>query len=395
MFKAAIRDLKHEATLASQIGVSESLAFAALACSIGWISFLILPFCDTRLTTERTFSTMRMPVILDQGALTMQPQTSPQTPIVIYQSADGSIATEVRLEGETVWLTQKQMAELFGKNIRTVSEHIRNVFKEGELVESSVIRNFRITAADGKDYDTAHYNLDVIISVGYRVKSKQGTQFRIWANRVLKDYLVQGYALNQQRLEAQQEKMAELKQAIALSARLIQSQGILAILEKYSHALTVLDDYDHQRLQVVGTRTRALPKIAYVEAMQQILLWRQQENLGGLFGNEKDESFKSSLETIYQTFDGKELYPSIEEKAANLLYFIVKNHSFTDGNKRIAAAIFVWFLQRHEFLYNAEGEKRIADNALVAFTLLIAESKPDEREMMVKVIINLINGKNV
>jgi hypothetical protein len=284
----------------------------------------------------------------------MQPQPNSQTPIVIYQSADGSIATEVRLEGETVWLSQKQMAELFGKNIRTVSEHIRNVFKEGELVEPSVIRNYRITAADGKDYDTAHYNLDVIISVGYRVKSSQGTQFRIWANRVLKDYLVQGYALNQQRLEAQQEKMAELKQAISLSARLIhnkelsntESQGILAILEKYSHALTVLDDYDHQRLQVVGTRTRALPKIAYGEAMQQILLWRQQENLGGLFGNEKDESFKSSLETIYQTFDGKELYPSIEEKAANLLYFIVKNHSFTGGNKRIAAAIFVWFLQR-------------------------------------------------
>ena len=234
------------------------------------------------------------------------------------------------------------------------------------------------------------------------MKSKQGTQFRIWANRVLKDYLVQGYSLNQQRLEAQQEKLAELKQAIALSARLIhnknlshsESRGILAILEKYSHALTVLDDYDHQRLQVVGTRTLALPKITYDEAMQQIRLWRSKENLGGLFGNEKDDSFKSSLETIYQTFDSKELYPSIEEKAANLLYFIVKNHSFTDGNKRIAAAIFVWFLERQNFLYNADGEKRIADNALVAFTLLIAESKPDEREIMVKVIINLINGKN-
>lgn len=336
----------------------------------------------------------------------MQPQPNSQTPVVIYQSADGSIATEVRLVGESVWLTQKQMGELFDKDVRTINEHVINVFEEGELGREATIRNFRIVRQEGRrqvEREIEHYNLDVIISVGYRVKSKQGTQFRIWANRVLKDYLVQGYALNQQRLEAQQEKMAELKQAIALSARLIhnkelsntESQGILAILEKYSHALTVLDDYDHQRLQVVGTRTRALPKIAYAEAMQQILLWRQQENLGGLFGNEKDESFKSSLETIYQTFDGKELYPSIEEKAANLLYFIVKNHSFTDGNKRIAAAIFVWFLQRHEFLYNAEGEKRIADNALVAFTLLIAESKPDEREMMVKVVINLINGKNV
>ena len=325
--------------------------------------------------------------------------------IAIYQSADGSIATEVRLEGETVWLSQKQMADLFDKNVPNINEHISNVFAEGELEPSATVRKFRIVRQEGQrqvEREIEHYNLDVIISVGYRVKSKQGTQFRIWANRVLKDYLVQGYSLNQQRLEAQQEKLAELKQAIALSARLIhnknlshsESRGILAILEKYSHALTVLDDYDHQRLQVVGTRTLALPKITYDEAMQQIRLWRSKENLGGLFGNEKDDSFKSSLETIYQTFDSKELYPSIEEKAANLLYFIVKNHSFTDGNKRIAAAIFVWFLERQSFLYNADGEKRIADNALVAFTLLIAESKPDEREIMVKVIINLINGKN-
>jgi prophage maintenance system killer protein len=330
----------------------------------------------------------------------MQSQTNPQTPIAIYQSADGSITTEVRLEGETVWLRQEQIGQLFGRERSVITKHLRNVFAEAELDEESNVQNLHIA---NSDKPVKFYSLDVIISVGYRVKSPEGTRFRIWANRVLKDFLVQGYALNQQRLEAQQEKMAELKQAIALSARLIhnkelsstESQGILAILEKYSHALTVLDDYDHQRLQVVGTHTKALPKIAYDEAMQQILLWRKQENLGGLFGNEKDESFKSSLETIYQTFDGKELYPSIEEKAANLLYFIVKNHSFSDGNKRIAAAIFVWFLQRHEFLYNAEGEKRIADNALVAFTLLIAESKPEEREMMVKVIINLINGKNV
>ena len=326
-------------------------------------------------------------------------------PIVIYQSADGSMTTEVRLEGETVWLTQRQMGELFVTTPENVLMHLNNIYREGELLENPTTKDFLVVQQEGKRQvkrTLKHYNLDAIISVGYRVNSKQGTQFRIWANRVLKDYLVQGYALNQQRLEAQQEKLADLKQAIALSSRLIhnkdlstpESQGILAILEKYSHALTVLDDYDHQRLQVVGTRTGKQPKISYDEAMQQIRLWRGQESLGGLFGNEKDDSFRSSLETIYQTFDGKELYPSIEEKSANLLYFIVKNHSFTDGNKRIAAAIFVWFLQRHEFLYNAEGEKRIADNALVAFTLLIAESKPDEREMMVKVIINLINGRN-
>lgn len=330
----------------------------------------------------------------------------PLSPFLLYQTEDGKTQIDVRFEQGTFWLSQAQMAEVFDKDSDTIGLHLRNIYESGELDESATTEESSVVRQEGKRQVRRNirlYNLDAAISVGYRVNSKKGTQFRIWATNVLRQHLVQGYTLNQQRLEAQQEKMAELKQAIALSARLIhnkelsntESQGILAILEKYSHALTVLDDYDHQRLQVVGTRTRALPKIAYDEAMQQILLWRQQENLGGLFGNEKDDSFKSSLNTIYQTFDGKELYPSIEEKAANLLYFIVKNHSFTDGNKRIAAAIFVWFLQRHEFLYNAEGEKRIADNALVAFTLLIAESKPDEREMMVKVIINLINGKNV
>lgn len=319
--------------------------------------------------------------------------------IQIFQTPDGQVRLEVALEQETVWLSQAQMGALFGRDVSVISRHIRNALSEGEIAEKSNLQKMQIA---NSDRPVAFYDLDVVISVGYRIKSERGVQFRRWATNVLRQHLVQGYSLNQQRLEAQKEKLAELRQAIALSSRLIhnkdlstaESQGILAILEKYSLALSVLDDYDHQRLQVVGTRTGAQPKISYDEAMQQIMLWRSRENLGGLFGNEKDDSFKSSLETIYQTFDGKELYPSIEEKSANLLYFIVKNHSFTDGNKRIAAAIFVWFLQRHDFLYNAEGEKRIADNALVAFTLLIAESKPEEREMMVKVIINLINGRN-
>jgi prophage maintenance system killer protein len=326
--------------------------------------------------------------------------------IAIYQTADGQTQIDVRFERDSVWLTQRQMSEVFDTTPENILMHLKNIFRDEELDENSTAKDFLAVQTEGKrrvERNLKHYNLDAIISVGYRVSSKRAVQFRQWATQRLREYLVQGYTLNQQRLESQQEKMDELRQAIALSARLIhnknlspdESRGILAILEKYSHALTVLDDYDHQRLQVTGTRTLAHEKIAYDEAMQQILLWREQENLGGLFGNEKDDSFKSSLETIYQTFDGKELYPSIEEKAANLLYFIVKNHSFTDGNKRIAAAIFVWFLQRHDFLYNATGEKRIADNALVAFTLLIAESKPDEREIMVKVIINLINGKNV
>ena len=326
--------------------------------------------------------------------------------IAIYQAEDGQTQIDVRFEQGTFWLSQAQMAEVFDKDSDTIGLHLKNIYESGELDEGTTTEDSSVVRQEGKRQirrSIRFYNLDAAISVGYRVNSKKGTQFRIWATQRLREHLVQGYTLNQQRLEAQQEKMDELRQAIALSARLIhnknlspdESRGILTILEKYSHALTVLDDYDHQRLQVVGTRTLAHAKITYTEAMQQIRLWRKQENLGELFGNEKDESFKSSLETIYQTFDGKELYPSIEEKSANLLYFIVKNHSFTDGNKRIAAAIFVWFLQRHDFLYNAEGEKRIADNALVAFTLLIAESKPDEREIMVKVIINLINGKNV
>ena len=325
-----------------------------------------------------------------------------QNQIAIFQTEEGRSQVEVNVIDETVWLSQAQMCVLFDKNKRTVSEHIRNIFKEGELQEQAVVRNFRTTAADGKSYTVYHYNLDVIISVGYRVKSLSGTQFRIWANNILKQYLIQGYALNEEKLKVEQEKLNDLKRTIALSSRLFQtenlsasqSQGILAILEKYSHALTVLDDYDHQRLTIDGTQALGHPKISYEEAIGQIQLWRDKEKLGGLFGNEKDDSFKGSLATIYQTFGGVELYPSIEEKAANLLYFIVKNHSFSDGNKRIAAAIFVWFLERHQYLYNASGEKRIADNALVAFTLLIAESKPDEKETIVKVIINLINGKN-
>lgn len=329
----------------------------------------------------------------------------PSQQIIIYQTEDGKAQIDVQLEQETVWLSQAQMSDLFEKDLRTINEHILNVYKEGELEKTSTIRKSRIVRQEGTRQvarNIEHYNLDVIISVGYRVKSKRGTQFRVWANSVLKQYLLQGYALNERKLQAEQEKLHDLKRTIALSSRLLQgqaltleeSQSILLVLEKYSHALTVLDDYDHQRLAIIGTQAISQPKIKYHEAMAQIRLWRDKENLGGLFGNEKDNSFKSALETIYQTFDGQELYPSIEEKAANLLYFIVKNHAFSDGNKRIAAAMFAWFLERNHHLYNDMGEKRIADNALVAFTLLIAESKPEERDMIVKVIINLINGNN-
>lgn len=263
-----------------------------------------------------------------------------QSSIVIYETENGQTHIEVMFEQDTLWLSLLQIAELFERDKSVISRHLKNIFDAGELVKDSVVAKNATTAADGKIYQVEYFNLDAIISVGYRVNSKKGTQFRIWANNVLKQYLVQGYALNEQKLQTQQQKLADLKQAITLSSRLFQqkdltaseSQGILSILEKYSHALTVLDDYDHQRLQVTGIQETGQFRISYDEAIQQIRLWRAQEKLGGLFGNEKDDSFKSSLETIYQTFGGKELYPSIEEKAANLLYFIVKNHSFSDGN---------------------------------------------------------------
>jgi hypothetical protein len=247
--------------------------------------------------------------------------------IIIYQTESGDTQIDVRLEQDSVWLSQAQMVELFDRDKRTISEHIGKIFKEGELQAGSVVRKFRITASDGKTYEVNQYNLDVIISVGYRVKSTRGTQFRIWANNVLKQYLIQGYALNERKLQAEQEKLGDLNAAITLIARLAQnkaltdeeSQSILTVLAQYSHALTVLDDYDHQRLQIIGTTSLEQPKIGYDEAINQIHLWREKEKLGGLFGNEKDDSFKGSLETIYQTFDEEELYPTIEEKAANLL----------------------------------------------------------------------------
>ena len=322
--------------------------------------------------------------------------------VSIYQSEDGMVSLEVNLEKDTVWLSQKQMALLFHRDYKTISKHVNRVFDEGELEREATVAKFATVQMEGDREvvrEIEHYNLDVIISVGYRVKSRQGTQFRIWATNVLRQYLVEGYALNQSRLERHQQRIQELQKAVQLMSSLAkrhelspdQAHGILSILETYSFALSVLDDYDHQRLQIRETHPSREAPITYDEAMQQIRLWREKEKLGSLFGNEKDESFKGSLATIYQTFDGQELYPSIEEKAAHLLYFVVKNHSFSDGNKRIAAGLFVWFLLRNKYLFRPNGEKRIADNALVALTLLIAESKPEEKEVIIHVIVNLIN----
>jgi len=325
--------------------------------------------------------------------------------IYIYEAKDGSTQIEVPLESETVWLTQDQMAELFQRNKSTISRHINNAFEEGELSMESTVAKYATVQIEGErevSRDLIYYNLDVIISVGYRVKSKQGTQFRIWANRILKEYLLQGYVLNERKLQQAEEKYLDLQKAVSLVAHISnrknlssnEAQGILQVLEKYAYALETLDKYDHQALEIETNVSDATWELTYEDATQQIAIWKEAQQATQLFGNEKDESFKGSLYNIYQTFDGIELYPSIEEKAANLLYFIVKNHSFSDGNKRIAAGLFAYFLAQNQKLYRIDGSKRIADNALVAITIMIAESKPNEKDTMVKLVVNLINYKN-
>ncbi|WP_269236170.1 virulence protein RhuM/Fic/DOC family protein [Flavobacterium flavigenum] len=330
--------------------------------------------------------------------------------IEIYKSLGNTTEVKVVFQDDTVWLSQAQLADLFQKDRTVISKHIRNIFNESELEEEVVCANFAHTtqhgAITGKTQEkiTKYYNLDVIISVGYRVKSKQGTQFRQWATQRLKDYLVNGYALNEKRLKELNYKYADLKKAIKLAANTAnietltstEAKGILGVIQQYAYALETLDKYDHQNLTIdEGTsEQKEVQQLHYDYAIEQIKIWRNYQNAGDLFGNEKDQSFKSSLETIYQTFDSVDLYPTIEEKAANLLYFIVKNHSFSDGNKRIAAGLFVYFLDINNILLNESGNKRIGDNALVAITIMIAESKSEEKDIMVKLVVNLINSKN-
>lgn len=321
--------------------------------------------------------------------------------IVLYQTPDGHTSLDVKLENETVWLTQAQICTLFDKSKGSISEHISNIFKEGELVKDSVVREFRTTAADGKTYVTNYYNLDVIISVGYRVKSKRGTQFRIWANTVLKEYLIKGYAVKnnliQERydeLKALVDTMGRAMQHIGEAAAQDQIRSIFDVVRDYTYALDTLDGYDYQSLEIRSTSGGETFHATYENALEVIISLKEKFGESAMFGNEKDESFRSSIGQIYQTWDGQELYPSVEEKAAVLLYLVTKNHSFTDGNKRIAATLFLWFLENNGILYGADGRKRIADNALVALTLMIAESKTEEMDMMVKVVVNLINTCN-
>lgn len=318
--------------------------------------------------------------------------------IIIYTSEDGSISLDTKLENDTIWLTQKQMAELFDKNIRTVNEHINNIFKEGELDKSLVIRNFRITASDGKQYDTNFYNLDVIISVGYRVKSLRGTQFRIWATNTLREYLTKGYVINEKMLKTQQNKIQTLQSTVNLLKRSLQNQistvneaqDIANIMDNFAQGLDLLDDFDHKTLDTKGI-TRKEAVIISKEEYLSVINKMKSEFASDVFANPKDDSFDSSINQIYQTFGGQDCYPTLEEKAAMLLYLITKNHSFSDGNKRIAASCFLYFLNRNNLLY--KNNLPIIDNGtLFALTLLIAESKPEEMEIMKQIVVSVLNN---
>lgn len=323
--------------------------------------------------------------------------------VILYQSPDGSTRLEVSLHGDTIWLAQSQLAELFDVNVPAISKHARNILVSGELQGSSTVSKMeRVQVEGGRKIKRSQvlYNLDMIISIGYRVNSAKATQFRIWATKVLKDHIVKGYTVNEQRFREQAEKFAEMRRTVELLARTLANQelvsetgkDVLRVITDYAYALNLLDRYDHGTLTIEETTRKALHVIDYDEAIG--IVASMKGEFDGLFGIEKDQGFKSALGAIYQTFGGEELYPSVEEKGANLLYFVVKNHAFSDGNKRIAAALFIYFLGTNGILYRQDGSKRLADNALVALTLLIAESRPDEKDTIVKVIVNLINRNN-
>ena len=320
-----------------------------------------------------------------------------QSKILIYQTDDGHTQIDVRLENDTVWLNTKQMSSLFDREESNIRRHILGVFKEGELVRKN---NVHFLHVNGVKKPVPFYNLDVIISVGYRVKSKRGIDFRIWARGVLKDFLIKGYAVNER---MRREQIAELRQLVGMLGRTIQNQPLIStdetnalfeVVTDYTYALDTLDNYDYQRLTISQTTQEERFHATYENAMEEIVKLRNRFGGSALFGNEKDDSFKSSIGQIYQTFGGEELYPSVEEKAAMLLYLVTKNHSFSDGNKRIAATLFLWFLNENRILYRPDGSKRLPDNTLVALTLMIAESQPEEKDIMVKVVVNLINQNN-
>jgi prophage maintenance system killer protein len=309
---------------------------------------------------------------------------SNQNELVLFQTIDEQVKLDVAIEGETVWLSQQQMMELFNTTKQNISLHINNCFREGELESDAVVKESLTTALDGKMYNVRYYNLDVIISIGYRVKSKRGVEFRKWANSILKEHIIKGYSINKNRMQ----QIGKIVKILKRAENRLDAKQVLSVIESYSAALNLLDDYDHQRIEKPqGTEATCI--ITYDECRQVIAQMRFDAE-SDLFGNEKDESFNASIGAIYQTFDGHDVYKSTQEKASNLLYFITKNHSFSDGNKRIAAMIFLYFLDKNDLLFT-EGEKIIEDNTLVAITIMIAESKPEEKEAMVNLVMNFLN----
>ena len=302
--------------------------------------------------------------------------------IVLFESEDKSISLSVPFENETVWLNRQQMASLFDRDVKTIGKHVNNAIEE-ELNDISVVANFATTASDGKTYNVEYYNLDVIISVGYRVKSKRGIEFRKWANSVLKQYILKGYAANEHRLE----ELRQTLQIIRRTGNQLDTNQILSVIEQYTAALDLLDDYDHLTVKKPDG-TAATYRLTYEEA-RKVIDSMKFGDTSSLFGNEKDDSFEGSIGAIYQTFGGKDVYPTVQEKAANLLYFITKNHSFSDGNKRIAATMFLYFLNKNGLLFK-DGIKQIEDNTLVALTIMIAESKPDEKELMFNLVMQFL-----
>lgn len=313
--------------------------------------------------------------------------TDKQGSLVFYKSEDGNIQLNVKLEKDTVWLTQSQMSNLFGVDRTVIVRHIRNIYKSAELSEDATCaKNAQVQEEGGRTVRRTipYYNLDMIISVGYRVNSKNATQFRIWATSILKQYLIKGYAINDQRLQ----QLGEVIRIMKRTQNELDAKQVLSVIENYSTALTLLDDYDHQCMKR-PEGSKATYVLSYEECRNLIDQMRFNAD-SDLFGHEKDDSFKGSIGNIYQSFGGEDVYPSLEEKAANLLYFVTKNHSFSDGNKRIAATVFLYFLDKNGILYDENGNKRIADYTLVALTIMIAESRTEEKEMMVSIIMNCI-----
>ena len=314
--------------------------------------------------------------------------------VILYRPKGGPTQLEIRMSGETVWLTQKQISEVFLTERSVITKHLRNIFNSHELDKKSNVQKMHIP---NSDKPVIFYNLNVIIGVGYRVNSREGTQFRIWATSILKTHLIDGYTINEKRLKLAEHKYQELQKSLKLLGNVIhfeavsdETKGLIQVITEYSRALDILDDYDHERLIVPKGTAKARFELTYEEAQKIITAMRKRFKNSGLFGQEKDQSFRSSIGAVYQTFGGKDVYPTVEEKAAHLLYFVTKNHSFVDGNKRIAAALFICFLQKNDLLLRKDGNKRVDDNALVALTLMIAASQPAEKDMMIKVVLNLL-----